>query len=73
MDKTFLTCHSGGVNSIKTNLQTSNLWTGQYVNYKLVLIEFFTSTVKIFHHFKWISFAISTFVNVEETLSGKAI
>ena len=26
-------CHSGGVNSIKTNLQTCNLWTGQYVIY----------------------------------------
>ena len=26
----------GGVNSIKTNLQTCNLWTGQYVSYKSV-------------------------------------
>ena len=29
-------CHSGGVNSIKTNLQTCNSWTGQYVSYKYV-------------------------------------
>ena len=27
-------CHSGGANSIKTNLQTCNLHTGQSINYK---------------------------------------
>ena len=54
-------CHSGGVNSIKTNLLTCNLWTGQYVSYKSVNLfwlnlphqngkTFFTSNVKTFSH-----------------------
>ena len=34
MWKTF--CHSGGANCIKTNLQTCNLWTSQYVSHKSV-------------------------------------
>ena len=59
MWKTF--CHSGRENSIKTNLETCNLWTGQYVSYKSVNLfwlnlphqngkTFFTSNVKNFSH-----------------------
>ena len=54
-------CHSDGVNSIKTQFQTCNLWTGWYVSYKSVNLfwlnlphlngkTFFTSNVKNFSH-----------------------
>ena len=54
-------CHSGRENSIKTNLETCNLWTGQYVSFKSVNLfwlnlphqkgkTFFTSNVKNFSH-----------------------
>ena len=33
---TYLFCHSGGANSIKTNLHTCNLHTGQSINYNFV-------------------------------------
>ena len=59
MWKTF--CHSGRENSIKTNLEACNLWTGQYVSFKSVNLfwlnlphqngkTFFTSNVKNFSH-----------------------
>ena len=52
-------CHSGWVNSIKTNLKTCNLWTGLYVSYKSLSLfwlnlphqngkTFFTSNGKTF-------------------------
>ena len=54
--------HSGGVNSILTNLQTFNLWTGQYVSYKSESVDQFwfnlphnndkMSNVKNFSHLK---------------------
>ena len=54
-------CHSVGVNSIKTNLQTFNLWTDQFVKYKSVNLfwlnlphqngkTFFASNVKNYSH-----------------------
>ena len=54
MWKTF--CHTGGANSIKTNLQFCNAWTGQSVNLFWLNLPhqngktFFTSNVKNFSH-----------------------
>ena len=33
----FTFCYSDGANSIKTDLNTCNLWTGQFVSYKFVI------------------------------------
>ena len=71
-------------NSIETALQTCNLWTGQLVSYNLInwfRFNLATQTAKHFHickrHlfsiWKWISFAISTFVIIEEMASFQAI
>ena len=76
MWKTF--CHSAGANSIKTNLQTCKLWTGQYVSYKSVnqfcptriANRFSHLMLKTFHICKWMSFTILNFVIVEEKPSG---
>ena len=46
-------CYSGGVNSIETNLQTYNLWTGQKLQVcKLLLIKFVPSEWQNVIHIK---------------------
>ena len=68
-------CHSGGVNSIKTNLQTCNLWTSLYVSYKSVNLfwlnlphkngkTFFTSNVKNFSHLQMDIFCYFDFLSL---------
>ena len=61
-------CNSGGANSIIIYLQPCNLHTGQYGK---MAKRFSHQMSKTFHIFKWISFAVSTFVIVEETPSGE--
>ena len=62
-----------GVNSIKTALQTCNLWFILSVSYKFVNWSWWNLPPKMANKnniWKWLSFAISTFVIIEEITSG---
>ena len=79
MWKTF--CHTGGVNSIKTNLQTCNLWTGKYLSYKSVNLvwlnlphqngkTFYTSNVKNISHLQMNIFCCFDFCHCKRNTFG---